>query len=89
MAISLLLLFCLSVSACHTLLTRAAVKEGRGGNPPDNLDEPERPGSFAPWRLDLLLREKLAAHKWKFILALAIFLFIVVGIPLIQLFRPR
>ena len=62
---------------------------GRGRDEPNtdpHLDEPERPGSFAPWRVDLLLKEKLMAHKWKFIIILVVFLFIVVGIPIIKLF---
>jgi hypothetical protein len=60
---------------------------GRGRDEPNRdpkLEEPERPGSFAPWRIDLLLREKIMAHKWKFIVALVIVLFVVVGIPIIS-----
>jgi len=62
---------------------------GKGRDPPNDnprLDEPERPGSYPPWRVDLLLKEKIMAHKWKFIAVIVVLLFLFVGIPIIKLF---
>lgn len=59
---------------------------GEGRDPPKPLEEPERPGSFPPWRIDLLLREKIMAHKCKFIIVIVVLLFLFVGIPIIKLF---